>query len=34
VNYQPGPFRKFLGNVVPKKMMEFIRKKVEKKAAK
>ncbi|MCX8190130.1 MAG: RimK family alpha-L-glutamate ligase [Candidatus Diapherotrites archaeon] len=31
VNFQPGPFRKFLGNVVPKKMMEFIRAKIEKK---
>lgn len=30
VNFQPGPFRKFLGNIVPKKMMEFIRDKVEK----
>lgn len=28
-NFQPGPFRKFLGNTVPKKMMEFIKKKVE-----
>jgi len=30
-NFQPGPFRKFLGSRVPKEMMEFIRKKVEKK---
>mgnify|MGYP000088295576 CR=1 FL=1 len=28
VNFQPGPFRKFLGNTVPKMMMEFIKKKV------
>ncbi|MEM4662881.1 MAG: RimK family alpha-L-glutamate ligase [Candidatus Diapherotrites archaeon] len=34
VNFQPGPFRKFLGNTVPKKMMEFIREKVEKKKQK
>ena len=24
VNFQPGPFRKYLGNLIPKKMMEFI----------
>ncbi|MFH1234739.1 MAG: RimK family alpha-L-glutamate ligase [Candidatus Diapherotrites archaeon] len=29
-NFQPGPFRKFLGNTVPKEMMEFIRAKAEK----
>lgn len=29
-NFQPGPFRKFLGNIVPKKMMEFILSKVSK----
>ncbi|MEM0360344.1 MAG: RimK family alpha-L-glutamate ligase [Candidatus Diapherotrites archaeon] len=29
-NFQPGPFRKFLGNTVPKEMMEFIRQKVDK----
>ncbi len=29
-NFQPGPFRKFLGNRVPKEMMEFVRSKVEK----
>ena len=29
-NFQPGPFRKFLGNRVPKEMVEFIRSKVEK----
>ena len=29
-NFQPGPFRKFLGSRVPKEMMKFIRSKVEK----
>jgi len=29
-NFQPGPFRKFLGNRVPKEMVEFIRSKSEK----
>lgn len=29
-NFQPGPFRKFLGNRVPKEIMEFIRSKIEK----
>lgn len=29
-NFQPGPFRKFLGNIVPKMMMEFLREKVSK----
>ncbi len=29
-NFQPGPFRRFLGNTVPKEMMEFIRAKAEK----
>jgi len=30
VNFQPGPFMKFLGSRIPQEMMEFIRSKVEK----
>jgi len=30
VNFQPGPFKKFLGSTVPKLMMEFIKKKISK----